>query len=164
MYFVSLKIALILANSADSDEMQHNAAFHLGLHCVFTVCQSIRIGVSCIQRLKLSATLPPTPHPTKRHTFSRHYHMGQSSFSLQTVDNQQTKKKQTVISLVVQTTVRLLLYFVTQDTKVVGKQSATMALGRFQHATQKVNMTIRCNITHCSSFIFQHAYSSVKLV
>ena len=25
---------LILANSADPDEMQHNAAFHLGLHCL----------------------------------------------------------------------------------------------------------------------------------
>ena len=31
--FVSLKILLILANSADPDEMQHDAAFHLGLHC-----------------------------------------------------------------------------------------------------------------------------------
>ena len=26
-------IVLILANSADPDEMQHDAAFHLGLHC-----------------------------------------------------------------------------------------------------------------------------------
>ena len=25
---------MILANSADTDEMQHNAAFHLGLHCL----------------------------------------------------------------------------------------------------------------------------------
>ena len=25
---------LILANSADPDEMQHYAAFHLGLHCL----------------------------------------------------------------------------------------------------------------------------------
>ena len=32
--FLSLKIVLILANSADPDEMQHNAAFHLGLHCL----------------------------------------------------------------------------------------------------------------------------------
>ena len=30
--FVSLKVVLILANSADIDEMQHYAAFHLGLH------------------------------------------------------------------------------------------------------------------------------------
>ena len=29
---LSLKIVLILANSADTDEMQHNAAFHLGFH------------------------------------------------------------------------------------------------------------------------------------
>ena len=27
-----MKIVLILANSADPDEMQHDAAFHLGLH------------------------------------------------------------------------------------------------------------------------------------
>ena len=31
--FLSLKVVLILANSADSDEMQHYASFHLGLHC-----------------------------------------------------------------------------------------------------------------------------------
>ena len=29
---MSLKIVSILANSADPDEMQHYAAFHLGLH------------------------------------------------------------------------------------------------------------------------------------
>ena len=32
--FLSLKVVLILANSADPDEMQHNAAFHLGLNCL----------------------------------------------------------------------------------------------------------------------------------
>ena len=32
--FLSLKIVLILANSADPDEMQYYAAFHLGLHCL----------------------------------------------------------------------------------------------------------------------------------
>ena len=39
-YYVlmSLKIVLILANSADPDEMQHYAAFHHGLHC-----QSLRL-------------------------------------------------------------------------------------------------------------------------
>ena len=31
--FLSLKIALNLANIEDPDEMQHYAAFHLGLHC-----------------------------------------------------------------------------------------------------------------------------------
>ena len=37
--FLSLKIVLILANNADPGEMQHYAAFHLGLHCLpkFTV-------------------------------------------------------------------------------------------------------------------------------
>ena len=29
----SLSIALIIANSADPDEMQHYAAFHFGHHC-----------------------------------------------------------------------------------------------------------------------------------
>ena len=29
---LSRMVALILANSADPDEMQHYAAFHLGLH------------------------------------------------------------------------------------------------------------------------------------
>ena len=32
--FLFLKIVYILANSADPDEMPHNAAFHLGLHCL----------------------------------------------------------------------------------------------------------------------------------
>ena len=31
---LSLKVVLILANSAEADEMQHFAAFHLGLHCL----------------------------------------------------------------------------------------------------------------------------------
>ena len=32
--FLSLKFVVILANSADPDEMQHYAAFHLGIHCL----------------------------------------------------------------------------------------------------------------------------------
>ena len=32
--FLSLKIDFVLANSADSDEMQHYVAFYLGLHCL----------------------------------------------------------------------------------------------------------------------------------
>ena len=32
--FLSLKIVLILENSADPDEMQQYAAFRLGLHCL----------------------------------------------------------------------------------------------------------------------------------
>ena len=32
--FLSLNVDLILANSADPDEMQHYAAFHLDLHCL----------------------------------------------------------------------------------------------------------------------------------
>ena len=31
---ISMKVFLILANSADPDEMQHHAAFHQGLHCL----------------------------------------------------------------------------------------------------------------------------------
>ena len=29
-----LKIVIVLANSVDTDEMQHGAAFHQGLHCL----------------------------------------------------------------------------------------------------------------------------------
>ena len=42
--FLSTKIVLIQAYSADPDEMQHDAAFHLGLHC-------LPKGVSSIQKL-----------------------------------------------------------------------------------------------------------------
>ena len=31
---LSLKIIFVLANSVDPNEMPHNAAFHLGLHCM----------------------------------------------------------------------------------------------------------------------------------
>ena len=31
---LSLKMDLVLANSADPDEMQHDAAFYLSLHCL----------------------------------------------------------------------------------------------------------------------------------
>ena len=34
--FLSVKGLLMLANSADLYEMQHYAAFHLGLHCLPT--------------------------------------------------------------------------------------------------------------------------------
>ena len=33
VYKLPLKVVLILANCTDPDEMQHYAAFHLGLHC-----------------------------------------------------------------------------------------------------------------------------------
>ena len=36
--FLSLKIVFILANIADSDEVPHYAAFHLGLHCLPKYC------------------------------------------------------------------------------------------------------------------------------
>ena len=34
MYFYPSKVVIVLANSSDPDEMQHYAAFHLGLHCL----------------------------------------------------------------------------------------------------------------------------------
>ena len=34
LYFFSLKIDFAMANSADSDEMVHYAAFNLGLQCL----------------------------------------------------------------------------------------------------------------------------------
>ena len=49
--FWSLKVVLVIANSVDPDEMQHDAAF-LMLHfiCVFTVCRSTHLAVSSIHR------------------------------------------------------------------------------------------------------------------
>ena len=32
--FLSLNVVLIIANSVDPDEMQHYAAFYLGLYCL----------------------------------------------------------------------------------------------------------------------------------
>ena len=43
----SLMIVFTLTNSVNPDEMPHNAAFHLGIHCLST-----RLGVSSIQRVK----------------------------------------------------------------------------------------------------------------
>ena len=57
-------VALILAKSADPDEMPHFAVFHLGLHCLPKYM--LVLGVSSIQRLKLcfmpclSPTIPDT--------------------------------------------------------------------------------------------------------
>ena len=45
--FFCLKIFFTVTNSVDPDEMQHYAAFHLGLHCL----QSTHLGVSQIQRV-----------------------------------------------------------------------------------------------------------------
>ena len=33
-HFCPMKIVLILANSADPDELHNHAEFHLGLHCL----------------------------------------------------------------------------------------------------------------------------------
>ena len=48
--FFCLKILFTFKNSVDPDEMQHYAAFHLGLHCL----QKYRFEVSQIQRAKES--------------------------------------------------------------------------------------------------------------
>ena len=40
--FFRLKIFITFTNSVDPDEMQHYAAFHLGLHCL----QNYLLGVS----------------------------------------------------------------------------------------------------------------------
>ena len=42
--FLSLKIVFVSANSEDPDEMPHNVAFHLGLHCL--PAQSTHLGVA----------------------------------------------------------------------------------------------------------------------
>ena len=53
-----MKIDSVLANSADPDEMLHNAAFHLGLYCLSKCLfrQSTHLGVSGLQKVKLSNT------------------------------------------------------------------------------------------------------------
>ena len=48
--FLSLKIVFVFANSADPDEMQHSAAFHLDLHCF---CKITHLGVSILQRVRM---------------------------------------------------------------------------------------------------------------
>ena len=57
MINLSLNVVLILANSADPDEMQHHAAFHLGLHCVQN--NPFSGGVSTI------LTIHPSPSSSK---------------------------------------------------------------------------------------------------
>ena len=46
--FLALKISLIFANSAYSDDMPHYATFHLGFHCL----PKYPFRVSCPQRVK----------------------------------------------------------------------------------------------------------------
>ena len=47
--FLPMAVVLILANSADPDEMQHNAAFHLEIHCLskypFRACSLQRVSM-----------------------------------------------------------------------------------------------------------------------
>ena len=44
IYFLPLKFDFVSANSADPDEIPHNLAFHLGLHCLprFQVSNGLR--------------------------------------------------------------------------------------------------------------------------
>ena len=51
---------LDIANSVDSDEMLHDAVFQIG---VFNVCQSTRLGVSSIQRVKHRLSLSELKFP-----------------------------------------------------------------------------------------------------
>ena len=48
-FVLSMKVVLILANSAGPDEMQHFAAFHLSLYCLPKYQSSL-------QRLKFGST------------------------------------------------------------------------------------------------------------
>ena len=52
-FFWPWSFFLLLASSADPDEMQHYAAFHLGLHCF----QKYLFGVSSIHRVKVNLSL-----------------------------------------------------------------------------------------------------------
>ena len=48
-----------LANSEDPDEMQHNAAFHQGLHCLIRLKQSL--GTEIHHTSYFKKILPVTP-------------------------------------------------------------------------------------------------------
>ena len=50
----ALMIVFTLANSEDTDEMPHFAAFHLGLHCLLPKDKSTPLGVSSIHRVKIT--------------------------------------------------------------------------------------------------------------
>ena len=54
LYFFSLKIIFVFANSVDSDEMLHNAAFHLGFQCL---PKYTYIWVPSIQRVHTHALI-----------------------------------------------------------------------------------------------------------
>ena len=52
--FFCLKIFFTLLNSVDPDEMQHYAAFHLGLHCLhpdeMQHNAAFHLGLHCLQK------------------------------------------------------------------------------------------------------------------
>ena len=50
--FLSLKIVFVLAKIKGPDEMPHNAAFHLSLHCL---SQSMHLGITTLQRVNAGA-------------------------------------------------------------------------------------------------------------
>ena len=56
----------ILANSKDPDEMQHNAAFHQGLHCLPRLKQSLRTEIN---HLVDSTYAPLKVHNLQSHTY-----------------------------------------------------------------------------------------------
>ena len=55
--FFSLKIHFVLANNADPDEMLHNAAFHLGLHCLPKYVKGIS-GPKRVNNVQTEVCLP----------------------------------------------------------------------------------------------------------
>ena len=60
--FLSRKVVLTLANGADPDEVQHYAAFYLGLHGLLNYpfrFFSVYRGFRSIQTVQLSKTLRP---------------------------------------------------------------------------------------------------------
>ena len=54
--FLSLKIVFILANRLDLDEMLHNAAFHLDLHCLPKMHNlAFHLGLHCLPSMHNAA-------------------------------------------------------------------------------------------------------------
>ena len=73
--FFCLKVFFTFTNSVDLDEMQHYAAFHLGLHCLQGLPQYkglsimwclIRVSTICLQNVPLTPSLPYIMHAIRR--------------------------------------------------------------------------------------------------
>ena len=54
--FFSMMIDLVLANTADSDEMSHSVASHQGLHCVLSSTQLVNSSRPQMDKIQMFYT------------------------------------------------------------------------------------------------------------